>query len=231
MVTGISYYNRIRNPYDRPSEGIATGGARERSDMIASMQIAYGDAFSGKAGSIDDFANQAVRGATDKITNPYQAKLAALSGHQDEVDPTELKALKHAGIIECTTCAGRKYQDGSDEENVSFKTPGHVDPSQSVAAVTAHEHQHVQNAMAKTAGNDATLLRASVTIHYATCPECGRRYASGGVTNTAIRYNKNQQEAKEQATQDAIKATSPYQKAEAAAANFMLSGALLDGRG
>jgi hypothetical protein len=129
--------------------------------MVASMENAYGHAFSatfgisgtgdagktgfdgrsgsaistgaglGGAGTTDDFADQAVRGATDKITNPYQAKLAALSGHQDEVDPTELKALKHAGIIECATCAGRKYQDGSDEENVSFKTPGHVDPSQS----------------------------------------------------------------------------------------------------
>ena len=32
------------------------------------------------------------------------------------------------------------------------------------------------------------VLQASVTLHTAICPECGRAYVSGGETRTAIQY-------------------------------------------
>ena len=48
---------------------------------------------------------------------------------------------------ECQTCKNRKYVDGSDEENVSFKTPGHIDPNSAAAVVSAHEGMHVANAV------------------------------------------------------------------------------------
>ena len=50
---------------------------------------------------------------------------------------------------ECQTCKERKYQDGSDEANVSFKAAAHVSPSAAGAAVRAHEQQHVSNAYKK----------------------------------------------------------------------------------
>ena len=40
---------------------------------------------------------------------------------------------------ECQTCKNRKYVDGSNEGNVSFKTPGHISPESSGAVVMAHE--------------------------------------------------------------------------------------------
>ena len=93
--------------------------------------------------------------------------------------------------VECQTCKNRKYVDGSDEGDVSFKTPGHIDPGQSYATVMSHEQEHMTNARQKTAGSDAKLISASISLKMAVCPECGRTYVAGGVTNTTIQYNKN----------------------------------------
>ena len=48
---------------------------------------------------------------------------------------------------ECKTCKNRKYQDGSDEANVSFKSASHVSPESAGAAVRSHEAEHVKNAV------------------------------------------------------------------------------------
>lgn len=88
---------------------------------------------------------------------------------------------------ECQTCKNRKYQDGSNE-NVSFKSATHISPSAAGAMVRAHEGEHVSNAYTKAANEDGKVIRTSVTIHTSVCPECGRTYVSGGVTNTAIKY-------------------------------------------
>ncbi len=92
--------------------------------------------------------------------------------------------------VECQTCKNRKYVDGSNEADVSFKAPGHIAPGQSYATVMSHEQEHVANARQKTAGKDATLLSATVSLKIATCPECGRTYVAGGTTNTTIAYEK-----------------------------------------
>ncbi len=91
---------------------------------------------------------------------------------------------------ECQTCKNRKYKDGSDEM-VSFKSATHIDPGAAGAAVRSHEQEHVSNAYKKAAKGNGKVLRASVTIHMAICPECGRSYVSGGVTNTMIKYDKD----------------------------------------
>ena len=88
---------------------------------------------------------------------------------------------------ECQTCKNRKYQDGSDEM-VSFKTAQHVSPESAASAVRAHEQEHVSNAYKKAAMNDGKVVSASVSIHMAVCPECGRTYVSGGTTHTQIKY-------------------------------------------
>ena len=103
---------------------------------------------------------------------------------------SELMALKRAGAVECATCASRTYQDGSDE-NVSYKSASHIDPSSSGAKVMAHEQEHVSNAYTKAAKGGGQVVSASVTLKSATCPECGRSYVSGGVTNTTIKYSED----------------------------------------
>lgn len=90
---------------------------------------------------------------------------------------------------ECETCKNRKYQDGSNEGNVSFKSATHVAPEAAASAVRAHENMHVQNAYANAAEKNGKVVDASVTIKTSVCPECGRTYVSGGVTNTQIKYN------------------------------------------
>lgn len=93
------------------------------------------------------------------------------------------------GKTECTTCATRKYQDGSNE-NVSFKSPGHISPSESYGKVMSHEKEHVANAVAEGSKPNKELVSVSVSLRTAVCPECGRSYVSGGTTTTMMRtYN------------------------------------------
>ena len=100
------------------------------------------------------------------------------------------RQAKRLGKVECETCKERKYQDGSDEQ-VSFKTASKINPAAVEARVRGHEQEHVANAYDKAEENGGKVLRASVTLKYAICPECGRSYCAGGVTNTAIKYPKD----------------------------------------
>lgn len=93
--------------------------------------------------------------------------------------------------VECQTCKNRKYVDGSNEADVSFKAPGHIDPAQSYSRVMSHEQEHMANARQKTSGFDARLVSASVSLKMGVCPECGRTYVAGGQTNTTIAYSKS----------------------------------------
>lgn len=87
---------------------------------------------------------------------------------------------------ECQTCKNRKYQDGSDEM-VSFKSPAHISPEASFAMVSAHEQEHVSNAVAEGSKENKELVSATVSLKMAVCPECGRTYVAGGVTSTKMR--------------------------------------------
>ncbi len=99
---------------------------------------------------------------------------------------------KKVSPAECKTCKERKYQDGSDEGNVSFKTAQHISPQAAGSAVRAHEGEHVSNAYKKASQNGGKVLQASVAIHTAVCPECGRTYISGGTTTTKIKYSNEE---------------------------------------
>jgi len=125
-------------------------------------------------------------------TNPGTEKVAeaikAEGGNEAKAAGfTSEKAAKRAGVIECETCASRKYQDGSDEE-VSFKSAQHVSPQAAAARVRGHEQEHVSNAYDKAKEAGGKVLNASVAIHTSICPECGRTYVSGGTTTTQIKY-------------------------------------------
>ena len=127
---------------------------------------------------------------------------------------TSERAAKRAGVVECETCANRKYQDGSDE-NVSFKSAQHVSPEAAGARVRGHEQEHVSNAYDKAKEAGGKVVNASVAIHTAICPECGRTYVSGGTTTTQIKYPNED---------------NPYQKQRKAADEGMLSGMNFDAK-
>ena len=95
------------------------------------------------------------------------------SSYNSDLSEAQIKAMKRSGQMECETCKNRKYKDGSDEANVSYKGATHIDPSGA-------------------ASKDGEVINATVTVKTAVCPECGRSYVSGGVTNTAIKYPATQ---------------------------------------
>lgn len=97
------------------------------------------------------------------------------------------KEDKNSSQYECETCKNRKYVDGSDEM-VSFKSPAHVAPQASGAAVRGHEQEHVNNAYSKASTGNGKVIQASVSLKTAICPECGRSYVAGGETRTQIKY-------------------------------------------
>lgn len=103
-----------------------------------------------------------------------------------ETDRKERMGIKDPSE-ECQACKNRKYQDGSDEM-VSFKSAAHISPESAAARVRAHEQEHVSNAYKKAAMDNGKVISASVSIHTAVCPECGRTYISGGTTHTQIKY-------------------------------------------
>jgi len=145
----------------------------------------YGNTASGIYGKTG--AAESVQGAQAQAANAVP-DAGGVQG-TEKLSSAQLKALKRSGAVECSTCASRKYQDGSNEGDVSYKAPGHIDPSQSAGRVMAHELEHVGNAVEKASKKDATLMSANVTLKTAICPECGRSYVAGGVTHTAIKYS------------------------------------------
>ena len=115
-------------------------------------------------------------------------------GQAEEIGRVEQKAgrtdSKKVDSSECMTCKNRKYVDGSDEGNVSFKAPGHIAPGSSAAMVSAHEQQHVANARREGSKDNAKLVSATVRLKLAVCPECGTSYVAGGLTSTTIKYSE-----------------------------------------
>ena len=120
-------------------------------------------------------------------------------------ESTEKQAGRKSSPAECETCKNRKYQDGSDEGDVSFKAAAHIDPSTAAARVMSHEQEHVSNAYQKAAENNGKVVSCNVSIHTAVCPECGRTYVSGGTTATQIKYfNEDNPYQKEMKASDAV---------------------------
>lgn len=141
---------------------------------------------------------------TNSITNSVNPsdKMEQKSANPDEVK----KPGRRSSPEDCETCANRKYQDGSDECNVSFQSAAHISPESAASKVRAHENEHVSNAYKKATQKSGKVLNASVAIHTSVCPECGRTYVSGGVTNTTIKYtNEENPYTKNQKALDAAK--------------------------
>ena len=135
--------------------------------------------------------------------------LPSVKNDGDSAQPAENPAVdgsKSAQEVmeegECQTCKERKYQDGSDDPGVSFKTPTNIAPEQAASAVRGHENEHVVREQAKARQEDRKVVSQSVTYHTAICPECGKVYVSGGTTRTVTRADNSQQADQQNQNQD-----------------------------
>ena len=70
----------------------------------------------------------------------------SVSAEQTSANPDDVKkAGRRSSPSDCETCKERKYQDGSDENNVSFKTAAHISPESAASKVRAHENEQLSN--------------------------------------------------------------------------------------
>lgn len=121
---------------------------------------------------------------------------------EDKVeDGRHRRGRKQGGEHECETCKNRKYQDGSNDPGVSFKTPTELDPGRAATAVRAHEQEHVVRNQAEAEREGREIVDQNVMIHTAICPECGRTYVSGGTTTTTTRGKSENEQANMLASQ------------------------------
>lgn len=114
---------------------------------------------------------------------------AGIPGQDGTQAPQNPKAAKKpdTDTYECETCKNRKYQDGSNDPGVSFKTPTRLSPERAAFAIRAHEAEHVAHAKAKAQKEDQDIVSQSVSYRTGVCPECGRVYMAGGTTRTTFR--------------------------------------------
>jgi hypothetical protein len=113
--------------------------------------------------------------------------LAEASFTQAGTNALKIRTEKQLGVQACETCSSRRYVDGSTDPGVSFKSPGHISPEASMAAVSSHEQEHVSNAKARASAENKEIVSQSVSLHMDKCPECGKSYVSGGTTTTVTR--------------------------------------------
>ncbi len=177
------------------NRGLLMRHASDPAEMAVRMRIQYGGEPSGVQAAEGMAAGKA---AVPPSLAPAGAQAA--SGAQVPEQPGKGEALGAEGVQkaaeegQCDTCEQRKYQDGSDDPGVSFKTPTRMSPDQAASAVRGHEQEHVVREQAKAAREDRRVVSQSVRLHTDICPECGRVYVSGGVTETVTASKPQQSE-------------------------------------
>ncbi len=92
---------------------------------------------------------------------------------------------------DCQTCKERRYQDGSMDSGVSFKSPTKLTPEQASSAVISHEKEHYTREAQNAKSENKDVLVNSIRLHSSICPDCGRSYISGGETTTVTRTRPN----------------------------------------
>ena len=138
-------------------------------------------------------------------TNEDAVTLPGLPGEGAALPSVDAEAALGAGDVQkaveegkCETCEKRKYQDGSDDPGVSFKTPTNVSPEMAASAVRGHEQEHVVREQAKAQREDRRVVSQTVTYHTEICPECGKVYVAGGTTRTVTAANPEQEQPEPQ---------------------------------
>lgn len=199
--TGTSYYNPYAayNTYTGPSAAASYGQEQPAKSASAGQEqpAGAGSAERGRAANAGQSAAQSMPGSPEA---PEDGRVII----RNPGESTERQVGKKSSPAECEACKNRKYQDGSDESDVSFKAASHIDPKAAAARVRGHEQEHVSNAYQKAAKNNGKVVSCNVSIHTDICPECGRTYVSGGTTATQIKYrNEENPYQKEMKSSDA----------------------------
>ncbi len=189
MINGIFGYSTYYNNNESYLRGVnATQEAEQVARASISVQALNNDA-TANASNYGGFSKSShFEGSVNGLVN--QTKMKTLG--EDELallkKPDSVKTPQEViEESECKTCAERKYQDGSDDPGVSFKTAAHISPEQSAAKVRSHEYEHVVREQSKADRENKEVVSQTVTLHTNICPECGRSYVSGGVTNTVTK--------------------------------------------
>lgn len=140
-------------------------------------------------------------GPMSRVSSPEQAFDGRVNGQENENQAAFGKQVGKAAqepdvdTYECQTCKNRKYQDGSNDPSVSFKTPTKLSPDKAAYAVRSHEMEHVAHAKLEALREDREIVSQSVTYRTNVCPECGRTYIAGGNTRTVFRSKPDTYEA------------------------------------
>ena len=179
------------------------------SMAIGGYGMMGGNGVYGMMGGYGGYGNMGAAGSTQgsnrtgdaNTQNPGQVN--GKSAHKSANPDDQVKTGRKSSPSECETCKSRKYQDGSNESDVSFKAPGHISPQASAGTVRAHEQQHVSNAYEKASKGDGKVVSATVSLRTEICPECGTAYVAGGETRTTIAYSKENPYQKNQKSLEA----------------------------
>lgn len=182
-----------------PAQSALMRQASDPVEMAVRMRIQYPD------GANAQGANAAQAAGAQGAQNPVSGVKGEDGADNAASALTESKSPQEVmEEAECQTCKERKYQDGSDDPGVSFKTPSHIGPEQAASAVRGHENEHVVREQAKAEQEDRRVVSQSVTLHTDICPECGKVYISGGTTRTVTKADNSQQADQRQDQQDSL---------------------------
>lgn len=181
-------------------ESILTSAkSADPAEMAVRMRMQYVDPTSGemiapRQEGLDDDPLGVKREEPELKNEPLKPE-EALKPDEDSEQKSAQEVMEEA---ECETCENRKYQDGSDDPGVSFQAPAHIDADVAGSVVRGHEMEHVVREQAQAKLEEREVLRQSVILRNAICPECGRVYVSGGTTQTTTAKVQKPQPEKEE---------------------------------
>lgn len=194
MVNGVLGYSTYYNNNESLIRGVDMANEAEKVTRNAIPVKQATDTAQSNASNYGGFSKSShFEGSVNGLANQVKMKILG----EDELGllkrPDDIKTPQEVmEDSECKTCAERKYQDGSDDPGVSFKTAAHISPEQAASKVRSHEYEHVVREQSKADRENKEVVSQSVRIHTDICPECGRSYVSGGVTNTVTKGKTEQ---------------------------------------
>ncbi len=203
-----NYEARARFNFSRFNTNVSLDNMDRMNNAQNTISKRLSDVMKERSKNDEDGINFSLYVKEDENNSEQKSKTKE-SGNESHIilnpgEPLTKAPGRTSSPAECETCANRKYQDGSDETDVSFQTPTHIPNSIAASVILAHEHEHVANAYEKENSTSAAhnhthahVDSAQVQLKTDICPECGRVYFSGGVTNTVISYIDDEQYEKE----------------------------------
>lgn len=169
------------SPMGTNVSGAASGGIAAGGDTRTNLQ--------NKLNALKNQREEYEQGRSSKNVTDKQGlgnKLQSLDRRISNLE-ARLERLDEKNNGECQTCKNRKYQDGSNDPGVSFKSATKISPEAAASAVRGHEMEHVYRNRAKAAREGREVVSQSVTIKTGICPECGKPFVAGGETKTVTR--------------------------------------------